>query len=177
MNHVVRVFVERAQARRASLLDLATAIPEDFWTRRPPGEPWGAYRHLAHALSADAGVNAMIPAFISSSFQRFQVTQLLAERAKSIASAEALDFPALLDFASTGRREVIDALTRIEQDLLESEAAFIDERSEWAQPVALSLFAYLDQWATHDSAHESAIRAAIATSPDLSAIAHTRRLK
>ena len=42
--------------------------------------------------------------------------------------------------------------------------------------VRFSLLAYLEAWAVHDTEHELAIREAIAVPPDLSAVAHARRL-
>ncbi|MGE0601380.1 MAG: maleylpyruvate isomerase N-terminal domain-containing protein [Dehalococcoidia bacterium] len=177
MNRVVRVFAERAVARRESLLELVSVVPEDSWSRNAPGEPWDAFHHLAHALSADNGVSEVLPAFTRTAARTIPVVELLSRRESTIESAVALDLDQLLAQGAAARRQVLVTLEDLEQSDLECAALFIDQRSPWSQPAPITLFAYLEQWSHHDAEHEAAIRAAISTPPDLSAVAHTRRLR
>ena len=177
MNRVVRVFVERATARRQSLLELVSVVPGDSWTRKAPGEAWDAFHHLAHALSADSGVADVIPEFVRHEPTSIQIEELLSRRETVIAAAAGLDIESLVARGHQARREILATLERLHQTDLERQISFLDQRSAWSQPAQITLFAYLEQWSHHDAEHESAIRTAISTPPDLSAVAQTRRLR
>ncbi len=134
MNQVVRVFVERAQSRRLSLLELVSVVPDDSWSRRSMHEQWNAYRHLAHALTADDGVAAMIPAFAATNPTRLHVGELHEERENLIESVVHLELAALTELSVDARRRVLINLGALAQPDLEREIIFVDERSPWGQP-------------------------------------------
>lgn len=175
---VVRVLFERALARRESLLGLVEVVPGDYWTRSAGGDSWTAYTHLAHALTADNALADLADLLAGGAGPvRLTAAAMYAERERCIQSSADLSPAALVVQAGRSR----DRLTR-QFGLLAP--ADLDRVLVWELPggslpaeVSISLFAYLEQWAVHDSGHEGAIRAAISTTPDLSAVAHIRRMR
>ena len=176
----VRVIVERAAARRASLEGLIDAIPDDYWTRRATGEAWSARDHLAHV----AGIDVMTSETL---------TQILAgNRAASIAGATTPEEltarrDALLDEAATmavaalrermrrTRAGLVRLLASLDAGHLEATVLVAGVVDAWGEPLAFGLRRYLVSLPDHDTEHEQAIRRAISAPPDLSAVALTRR--
>jgi hypothetical protein len=168
MHPVLRVLVERAAVRRFSILGLASVIPDDFWTRRAPSDEWAAHQHLVHALSADAAVAEFIAG-------KLEGPGLEAARARAMAEAAELPLPELIERAAAGRSQLIEVLTEMTPADLERALPISGAVNAWGEQLSITVFQYLEQWAAHDAVHEAAIREAIATSPDLTTIAITRR--
>ena len=168
MHPVLRVLLERAAAKRVSLLGLASVIPDDFWSRRTPDDEWTARQHLVHALTADAAVADFIAGGPQS-------TSLEAARAGAIAEGAELSMPELLERAAKGRARLVEVLSAMTPMDLERTLAIPGATNAWGEQLSITVFQYLEQWAAHDAVHETAIREAIATSPDLTAIAMARR--
>jgi len=171
MDPVLRVLLGRAGARRASLLGLARVVPPDLWSRRASSGAWTAHEHLAHALSADAVITAVLPRFSETS-----ATALLELRAAALESAMSLPIDDLLNLASSRRDELRRFFATLPSGALQLEGLY-DRADQGGARWPVTLGAYLALWAVHDSEHEQAIREAIAVPPDLSAIAHVRRLR
>ena len=168
MHPVFRVLVERADARRVSLLGLAAVIPDGFWSRRAPADEWSARQHLAHALSADG----VVAEFIASSAGQ---AELEAAREGAIAEGATMALNKLLERAAEGRSRLLEVLSDLSPADFERALPVPGVTSTWGEPLSITVFQYLEQWAVHDAVHELAIREAVATSPDLTAIAMTRR--
>jgi len=177
MNPVVRVFAERAAARRASLLSLTDVIPAEFWQRRSPGDEWDAHHHLAHALSADSVVAKLLVAFLEHGTQETGLDELLGDREAALTASLDLEPATLVASGQAARNSLLAQLERVAPPNLEGEFLRVATPSPWTPSASLTLYAYLEQWALHDAEHEFAIRAAITTPPDLSAAAHIRRLR
>jgi DinB family protein len=165
---VLRVLVERAAARRVSLLGLVSVIPEGFWVRRVPGDDWSAREHLVHALTADDAVAE----FIAGSPEN---ADLEAARAVAMTQGAELPMKELLELAAKGRSRLIEVLFTMTPVDLERALPIPGAVNAWGERLSITVFQYLEQWAAHDAVHEAAIREAIATPPDLTAIAMTRR--
>lgn len=174
---VVRVLAERAEARRGTLLTLAEVVPADYWRRRESDDAWPAHTHLAHALSADSLFARFLAGLIDITVEfEFDPEVLLVERQAAIDQATDMAFDELFELGRSGRTAVLRALGALTPGSLET-TLVMRGASRWGQPASFTVYQYLEQWAGHDSGHEAAIRAAIATSPDLSAVAHVRRMR
>ena len=171
MHPVLRVLVERAASGRISLLGLASVIPDGYWTRSSLGDAWTAREHLTHALTADGGVAG----FISNTAEPEPAWDLGAARDAAMRDGAALPLPELLSHAEASRAQLITVLGTFGPADLDRALVIPGVVTAWGEPVSISLYRYLEQWAAHDGVHEAAIRDAIATSPDLTAIAMTRR--
>jgi hypothetical protein len=172
MEPVVRVLLERADARRVSLLQLVDAVPAELWSRGVAGDSWTAFSHLAHSLSTDAVLATLIGRFEQTSLE-----ELAALRIAALESSAALELKTLLDLAGERRETIRTLLAALPPAALDHRLSWHLDPRGWGRSVSLSLYAYLEAWAVHDTEHEHAIREAISTSPDLSAIAHARRLR
>lgn len=177
MNPVVRVFAERAAARRSSLLSLAAVIPDDFWRRRSSADDWDAQHHLAHALSADSVVAKLLGAFLERGTQEVGLDLLLHDREAALSSLLHLETATLVASGQTARGSLLALLERVAPRDLDRDFLRIATPSPWTPSTSLTLYTYLEQWAVHDAQHEYAIREAVTTPPDLSAAAHHRRLR
>jgi hypothetical protein len=162
---IVRVLLDRADARRGSLLGLAEVVPVQYWERRVAGDDWSAHHHLAHALSADALVAEAVRSFSAEA-----LTTLVSRRLEALQAALDAPLPALLERALADRARLREALAALGPEALEAEVPLRTDDS-WGQTRSLSLLAYLETWAGHDSEHEAAIRAAIAVPPDMAGLA------
>jgi hypothetical protein len=162
---IVRVLLDRAEARRVSLLGLAEVVPEAYWERRVAGDGWSARHHLAHALSADALVAEAVRSFSAEA-----LAGLVARRLAALQAALDVPVPRLVERATADRAAVRSALAALGPDVLEAEVV-LGTNDPWGGTHALTLLAYLETWASHDAEHEAAIRAAIAVPPDMAGIA------
>jgi hypothetical protein len=177
MNPVVRVFAERASARRTSLLGIAGVVPLDFWHRRALGHEWNAHQHLAHALTADHGATKLIRRFAAARHPlETTMDDLLSIRAEAMAGMADLDIADLVERSQPLRVELHAVLSSLTPADLDQTLLRVQSPSQWSPSVSVTLHAYLDQWSIHDVEHEAAIRVAIATTPDLSAADHIRHL-
>lgn len=172
MHPVLRVLLDRADARRGSLLGLAEAVPGDYWARTAPGDAWSAWEHFAHALSAD---ELLLPVLERSRSGRGPIDlgagdSFAFEREAALRRLAALDFRDAVARAAGWRRRLVEALSDFEPTQLERPLLIPGVRSAWGEPLAVSLYGYLEQWAAHDGVHEAAIREAMLTPPDLSAV-------
>lgn len=168
---VVRVLLERAEARRTSLLGLAAVVPDGSWARSAPGAEWTARHHLAHALTTDAVIAPLI-----TRFRAEELAVLARRRVEALASTVALPMTDLLVRAESGRDDLKRRLAELTAGDLETTVSLPASGNAWGETASISLLQYLDLWASHDPEHEAAIRAAISTPPDLSAVAHARRM-
>lgn len=177
----VRVFFERAEARRQSLLGLVAAIPPGYWLRSGPGDAWTARHHLQHVATADDFLGALIETVCSGGEAWLGGTRdlpaLLQARAAAIEEHAPLTLSALIDRLSQSRQVLAERLSELDRVHLAAPVFIAGRISHWGEPLPLALSAYLASWAGHDAGHEMAIREAVSTPPDLSAVALSRRLR
>jgi len=167
----VRVFIERAIARRTSLLGLVDSLPADYWQRATHSGAWTAKQHLAHVATTDRLVVRVIESIsLESPF-----ANLAEDRLAAIAEAEDQPVAELLDRMAEERTALVAVFARITPVDLEASLPVPGTRTPWGEPVAILVSSYLDSWARHDGDHEEGIREAIATPPDLSAVALAKR--
>ncbi len=177
----VRVFFERAGARRHTLIGLVEAIPSAYWPRTAPGDSWSARNHLEHVATADSFLDDLVLDVLRGTEAWLAGTAnprlLLAARAGAMQTFESLPLDDLLDAMSAARAGLVDSLARIERPHLLVPVFVAGYVSAWGEPRPISFGSYLDAWAAHDTAHDAAIRDAVATPPDLVAVAMARRLR
>lgn len=177
----VRVFVERAGARRQSLLGLVAAIPTAYWPRTAPGDAWSARNHLEHVATADAFLDGIIASLVDGAETWLAGTadprDLLAARAEAMQRFEGAPLDAILKAMTLARTRLAQSLAVLERSHLLEPVFIAGHVSAWGEPRSITVGSYLGAWAAHDSAHESAIREAVSTPPDLVAVALTRRLR
>ncbi|MEO8538619.1 MAG: hypothetical protein ABI577_02685 [bacterium] len=177
---MVRVLVQRAASGRHSLLELVSVLPGGYLERQATDDDWPAHVHLGHALTSDALVAdfvRLVHGDAGSDELGVHFASLAAGRIAAIDSAIKLPLPELLDLAADAREALVGELQLLAAGHLEFVLPVPGVRDAWGQPLGVSVLSYLQQWANHDSGHESAVRRAIATNPDLSTVALTRRLR
>lgn len=177
----VRVFFERAGARHQSLLGLVAAIPPTYWPRTAPGDAWSARNHLEHAATADAFLNEVVARLVDGAETWLAGTAdphgLLVARAEAMQRFEGVPLDAVLDAMAVARSRLARSLAVLERSHLLEPIFIAGHVSAWGEPRPIAFGSYLDAWAAHDSAHESCIRDAVSTPPDLVTVALTRRLR
>lgn len=177
----VRVFLERAGARRQSLFGLVEAIPPAYWPRTAPGDAWSARNHLEHVATADDFLGSLILDIVRGAEPWLAGTAdprgLLFARAEAMQRFESLPLEALLDAMAGARSMLVESLARLEPAHLLGPVFFAGHVSAWGEPLPITFSSYLDAWSAHDTAHEAAIRDAVSTPPDLVAVAMARRLR
>jgi hypothetical protein len=177
----VRVFFERAGARRQSLLGLVTAIPSAYWLRTAPGDAWSARNHLEHVATADTFLDHIVTTLVDGAEAWLAGTadprDLLAARAEAMRSFDGVPLDAILEAMTAARTRLAQSLAVLERSHLLAPVFIAGHVSAWGEPRAITFGSYLDAWAAHDSAHESSIRDAVSTPPDLVTVALTRRLR
>lgn len=177
----IRTLVERAATQRALLDDLLDAVPDGYWPRRAAGEAWSARQHLEHLatierlLREDVGRvrEAGGVAWIGGSAD---VAEFAAAREAALAAVADESTGGLREQMAANRGELVGMLAGLNVEELELAVAFPGVVDSWGGPLRWSLRRYLAAWPAHDVEHAAAIRAALATPPDLSTIAITRRL-
>lgn len=175
---VVRVLIGRAAARRESLLALADVVPADYWSRTAPGESWSAQRHLVHALSAEDALEGLLERINEGSGPlALEAGDLYAEREAAIEAAADLELASLIEQSVRARERTVRLLAALTPASIERMLVVVMPPGAWPAQSVLVAYAYLEQWAAHDAGHEAAIRDAISTPPDLSAVAHVRRIR
>ncbi len=177
----VRVFLERANARRQSLPGLTTVIPEGYWPRTAPGDLWSARNHLEHVASADAFLEDMVASLVAGTETWLARTidpgVLASARTAAMAALAPLPFEDLLSAMAESRAALAAALALMDPTHLLAPVFVAGHVSAWGEPRPVAFSSYLDTWAAHDGAHESAIREAVSTPPDLVTVAMARRLR
>lgn len=175
---VVRVLIGRAAARRESLLALVDVVPADYWSRTAPGESWSAHRHLLHALSAEDALEGLLQNINEGSGPlALEAAALYAEREAAIEAAGALELGSLIERSALARERTVRLLADLTPASIERTLVVAMPPGSWPAQSVMAAYAYLEQWAAHDAGHEAAIRDAISTPPDLSAVAHARRIR
>ncbi len=176
MTPELRALVEHAAARRAMLIGLVDAIPADGWSRQAPGDEWNARRHLDHVATVDG----LLQPFVTEAARGAGTVWLggaapgALERLRLAAADEAgeLAIPEVLARMRHERAGMTRAIADLPPSALECAVCVHDANGEAR---SWPLRQYLGYWAEHDTEHESAIRAAIRTSPDLAAVMLARR--
>lgn len=178
----VRVLVERAMARRVSLEGLLDALPEHFWERVAPGEVWSIRQQVAHIGHTDE-VMALLLAEARDGRREVWVggtddaREFLEVRSAAVMRAGELGIDELRAIAVSSREQVVEAVSGLENEHLEAGIRIAAAVDRWGVPVLWSLREYLAAWTAHDPEHETSIRAAMVTAPDLSTVALTQRTK
>ena len=177
----VRVFFERAGARRQALLGLVEVIPTTYWPRTAPGDAWSARNHLEHVATADAFLEDIAARLVNGAETWLAGTSdpraLFVARAEAMRRFEGVPLDAILEAMTVARTHLARPLAGLERSHLLEPVFIAGHVSAWGEPRAITFGSYLDAWAAHDSAHESAIRDAVSTPPDLVTVALTRRLR
>jgi len=123
-------------------------------------------------LVVDRAARATSPILLVESLEHLE-----AQRVAVLAAAAGRELGELLAEASAWRGQLSRALHALPPGALDRELIVPGVVGAWGEPKTVTLLAYLEQWSVHDQEHEQAIRAAVATSPDLSAVAYVRRLR
>ncbi|MEO9254213.1 MAG: DinB family protein [Tepidiformaceae bacterium] len=176
----IRTFVERAIAHRQLLDDLLDVIPDEYWLRRAIGEDWNARNHLEHVATADDLLDGDLERVIAGSPQIWlggnADAAVLGELRRGAIDAVADEsIRGLREQMARGRERTLASLGQLRSVHLETAVFVPGLMTAWGEPFRLPLREYLAAWPSHDSEHEAAIRRAITSPPDLSAVALTRR--
>jgi hypothetical protein len=168
----IRTILERAWARRESLLALIATVPADYWARRAGDDAWTARNHLEHLATID---DVVVPLLKSPAPVLDEA--LLAARESVMQAVAGMEVVDLVQRLEASRRDLVGTVARLGLEALGREIR-LPARDAWSPPGAISVRAYLAQWAEHDALHEGAIRRAIANQPgpgDLARAAVRRR--
>lgn len=171
---VVRVLVERAANARHRLLGLVEVLPEEMLERRETADGWSVRVHLAHALSTDGLLVQLLEREGADQFAAW-LASLEVSRTTAISAAAQTPVSALLQHAADDRSRLLTAMEALRPVDLDAGAAVPGVRTAWGDPRRITLYEYLQAWSGHDGDHEQAIRRAILSRPDLSAVALTQR--
>lgn len=170
----VRVLVERAASARYQLAGLIAVLPPAMFDHRAAGDDWTVRTHTVHALGSDALSLEFLEGGATADFASW-LHELPARRAAAIASSAGTAPADLLERAQAARAALVTALAQLTPAELQLSAALPGMRTAWGDERRITLYEYLLAWSSHDGAHEQAIRLAILSRPDLSAVALTRR--
>ena len=172
----MRTLVERAAARRHVLEGLIASVPEDYWDRRAPDDAWTALDHVRHVATVDAMVVELLEAAERPEEELWaggvrDVAELEARRVELMDGVRDQDIHELVVTMRESREAVVAALLAIRVEALDREVRVAGVVTPWGEPHASSLRAHLAGWAgQHDGEHEAAIRRAIETPPDVTAL-------
>jgi hypothetical protein len=178
----VRVLLERAEARRHVIHGLLEVVPEAFWLRSASGDAWSARSHVAHLGAMDGPVATLLgrASFGAPEAWLYDTSDPAAlESVRSTAMAQLVysSPQELLRALAQARHAVVAALEELRPAELEMHVLVAGAADGWGRQMRWPLRDYLRHWAEHDAVHETAIREAFTTPPDLSAVALTRRLR
>lgn len=176
----LQVLLERARSARLSLDGLLDVLPADYWSRAEPGARWNVRDQLAHVASADNLLGELLGRAASDERVVWvggteDSAELLIRREAPLAEMSGLPLDALRNVATEARDAIESAFTMLNPTALEVSVFIAGAVDRWGEPLRWDVRQYLAAWATHDSSHEASIRAAIATTPDLSTVALTQR--
>ena len=171
----MRTLVERAATRRHVLEGLIASVPDEYWERRAPGDDWTALDHVRHVATVDAMVVELVeaaerPGELWAGGVR-EADELEARRTALMDGVRDRDIHELVATMRESREAAVGALLALSQGALDREVRVAGVLTPWGEPHASSLRVHLGGWAAeHDREHEAAIRRAIETPPDLTAL-------
>ena len=166
MNPEVRVLLDRANARRLSLLGLVAVVPDDFWPRREGADSWTAHEHLAHVATADRLLLETISHEAAGSYE--------ARRAALLEAATEKPIPDLVASMEWEREHLAGSLKHLSTTTLDGYIT-AGVRDAWGREATWPVRALLAAWSEHDTGHELAIRRAVTAPPDASALSAAAR--
>ncbi|MBA4180160.1 MAG: hypothetical protein C0506_06175 [Anaerolinea sp.] len=178
----LRVLLERAEARRASLDGLLDALPADYWGRVAAGEAWSIQDQVAHLAGSEALIGAMLRE-VAGGAMRVWVGGIehpqglieMRERALDVWKGASVD--TVRKAAAGSRQALAECLAALVHRHLDATVHVAGAMDRWGGPLAWPLREYLATWTAHDPEHEASIRSAMTTPPDLSTVALTQRLR
>lgn len=170
----VRVLVERAASARYQLSGLIAVLPPAMFDHRAAGDDWTVRTHAAHALGSDGLLLEFLRSGAPGDFESW-LRELPGRRATAISSSAGSEPAELLERALATRDALVAALAAVTPAELQQSAVVPGMRTAWGDERRITLYEYLLAWSSHDGGHEQAIRLAILSRPDLSAVALTRR--
>ena len=176
----VRTLLERAEARRLVLEGLIASVPREYWERRAPEDAWSAFDHFCHLATIDSFLSELLAAAAEAGQILWvagtsDARELEARRILMMESVTALGIPELREAMRQSRAVTVEALQALPPESLGRDVRVAGVDSPWGEPRVFALRAYLTLWAEHDSDHEGAIRRAIETPPDASALSLAAR--
>ena len=172
----MRTLVERADAHRHVLEGLIASVPEDYWDRQAPDDAWAALDHVRHVATVDRMVVELLEAAERPEEELWaggvrDEAALEARRVELMDGVRDQDIHELVATMRESREAVVVALLAIRVEALDREVRVAGVVTPWGEPHASSLRAHLTGWAgQHDGEHEAAIRRAIETPPDVTAL-------
>ena len=177
----VRTVADRAATNRALLDDLLDSVPASYWARRSPADAWTAQAHLQHLATIESQVadeiarirTARDAAWLGGSPDPATLNEA---RQSNLAAADGEPVRLLRERMRRNRDALLAHLASLNPPDLELTLLFPGAVDPWGAPLRWDLRRYIASWPAHDLEHAAAIRAAMATPPDLSTIAITRRL-
>lgn len=171
----VRVLVERAASARYQLAGLIAVLPPAMLDHRASAaDDWTVRTHAAHALGSDGLLLELLEAGGVGDFEVW-LGELPGRRATAISATARVEPAELLERAQDLRAALVTALASVTPTELQVSAALPGARTAWGDERRITVYDYLIAWSSHDADHEQAIRLAILSRPDLSAVALTRR--
>ena len=171
----MRTLVERAAARRHVLEGLIASVPEDYWDRRASDDAWTALDHVRHVATVDGMVVELAEAAERPGEGLWvggtrDAAALEARRLGLMDGVRDQDIDELVATMRASREAVVGALLALPVEALDREVRVAGVLTPWGEPHTFSLRAYLTAWAEHDGEHDAAIRRAIETPPDVTAL-------
>lgn len=163
MNPELRVLLDRANARRMSLLGLVAVIPDDLWGRRESSGEWTARQHLAHAATADQLLRETATRALTIGYE--------ARKAELLAAAEPASAAELVSRMCQERAGLTAFFVALDTATLDGVIRIPAATDAWGRPVEWPLRSLLTAWSEHDTGHDLAIRRAVTTPPDAGALA------
>ena len=165
----LRTLIERAAARRHVLEGLIESVPEDYWQRQASEDDWTALDHLRHVATVDRMLVDLVKAAQESDEDLWagntNDAEVLEERRVALMDGvreQAVE--TLVDTMRESRERAVQAVQAM------SAAALDRDVRVAGAPQAFPLRTYLTVWTEHDGEHEAAIRRAIETPPDFTAL-------
>lgn len=176
----LRVLVERAEARRASLDGLLDALPADYWSRVAAGEAWSIHDQVAHLAGSEALIGGMLREVVGGAARVWvggteDARALLEFRQRALEVWAGAGVDSLRAATSDARMALNEGVAALQQGQLECTVHVAGAVDRWGEPLAWPLRQYLAAWTAHDPEHEASIRRAMTTPPDLSTVALTQR--
>lgn len=176
----LRVLLERAEARRASLDGLLDALPVEYWGRVAAGEMWSIQEQVAHLAGSEALIGGMLREVASGAARVWvggtdDATALLGFRQRDLDVWVGAGVESLRQAAVDARKALNEGVAQLQHGHLECTVHVAGAVDRWGELLAWPLREYLDAWTAHDPGHEASIRRAMTTPPDLSTVALTQR--
>ncbi len=171
----VRTLFERAAARRHVLEGLIASVPDDFWARRAADDDWTALDHVRHVATFEGIVIELADAARRPGEELWvgNAREAAALEARRIRLMEGVAEQGITELAATmraSREAAVEALAALPQAALDREVRIAGATAPLGAPHTFTVRACLAIWAEHDGEHEAAIRRAIETPPDLTAL-------